>query len=84
MKPIQTKLGQIANFYNGAEVSLIDDGKYIVYGSNGPINTIIVKPISDNNLEYLYYLLGQYPITELCWRSGTTVTYAYNIKTNQS
>lgn len=97
MKPIQTQLGQIANFYNGAEVSFIDDGEYIVYGSNGIIgrsinfnnedaiimgrvgaycgsieieknkfwasdNTIVVKPKSDNNLEYLYYLLINSPL----------------------
>lgn len=97
MKPIQTKLVQIANFYNGAEASFIDDGEYIIYGSNGPIgssinfnnenaiimgrvgaycgsieiekskfwasdNTIVVKPKSDNNLEYLYYLLINTPL----------------------
>lgn len=97
MKPIQNKLVQIANFYNGAEASFIDDGEYIIYGSNGPIgssinfnnenaiimgrvgaycgsieiekskfwasdNTIVVKPKSDNNLEYLYYLLINTPL----------------------
>lgn len=97
MKPIQTKLGQIVNFYNGAEASFIDNGEYTIYGSNGPIgksrnfnnenaiivgrvgaycgsieieknkfwasdNTIVIKPKSDNNLEYLSYLLISTPL----------------------
>jgi len=97
MKPIQTQLGQIVNFYNGAEASFIDNGQYTIYGSNGPIgksrnfnnenaiivgrvgaycgsieieknkfwasdNTIVIKPRSDNNLEYLSYLLIRTPL----------------------
>ena len=37
MKLIQIHLGEIVNFYNGAEVSFFDDGEYVVYGSNGSI-----------------------------------------------
>lgn len=97
MKPIQTNLREIVNFYNGAEASFFDNGEYIVYGSNGPIgksrtfnnenaiimgrvgaycgsieiaknkfwasdNTIVVKPKSNNSLEYLYYLLITFPL----------------------
>ena len=97
MKPIQVRLGEAVNFYNGAEASFFDDGEYIVYGSNGSIgksrnfnneraiimgrvgaycgsieieknkfwasdNTIVVNPKNNYNLEYLYYLLINFPL----------------------